>query len=162
MKNLKQDLIYGCRMLLKKPGFTIVAAVSLALGIGANTVIFSLINTTLLRPLPFPDADRVMVLWSRPVDRPEQRNALNYSAYAAVKKDATKTMSAIGAFYTTPRNISAEEGTPAERTNSQNFTVSMFDVIGVKPAMGRIFTEDEDQIDNPAPVAIISHRFWQR
>jgi putative ABC transport system permease protein len=162
MKTLLQDALYGLRMLVRKPGFTAIAVISLALGIGANTVIFSLINTTLLRPLPFPEADRVMVLWSRPVDRPEQRNALNYSAYSAFKKDMSKTMSAVGAFYTTPRNISAEEGTPAERTNSQNFTVAMFDVIGVKPAMGRIFTEDEDQVDNPAPVAIISHRFWQR
>src|SRR4029077_20653520 len=83
MKNLWQDLQYGCRMLLKKPAFTIVAALSLGLGIGANTVIFSLINTTLLRPLPYADPDRIMVLWSVPLKDRTQQNSPNYVSYAA-------------------------------------------------------------------------------
>ena len=64
LTNLRQDLLYGCRLMIRKPAVTIVAALSLALGIGANTVIFSLINTTLLRPLPFEDPENIMVAWT--------------------------------------------------------------------------------------------------
>src|SRR5215467_11818439 len=74
--NTWQDIVYGFRMLLAKPGFTIVAALSLALGIGANTVIFSLIDTTLLRPLPYPDAGRLVMLWTVPLDHKDQTNGI--------------------------------------------------------------------------------------
>src|ERR1051326_6678387 len=91
MKNLWQDLLYGCRMLIKKPAFTIVAALSLGLGIGANTVIFSLINTTLLRPLPFEDAGKLMVLWTVPLKDRKQQNAVNVLSYHAFR-DKTQTL----------------------------------------------------------------------
>src|SRR5215472_157821 len=84
-----QDIVYGFRVLLKKPGFTIVASLSLALGIGANTVIFSLINTTLLRPLPFADADRLVEVWSVPLDHKENFNWVvisNLQAYQQQNK----------------------------------------------------------------------------
>lgn len=71
MTTLWQDIVYGFRALLKKPGFTIVAALSLALGIAANTVIFSLINTTLLRSLPYPDPSKLVVIWSVPLQHPD-------------------------------------------------------------------------------------------
>ena len=76
MRNLWKDLLFGCRTLLKRPAFTTVAALSLALGIGANTVIFSLINTTLLRPLPFEHPDRIMVIWTTPAQNRTQQNAV--------------------------------------------------------------------------------------
>lgn len=79
MANLRQDALHGFQMLLKTPGLTTVAALSLALGIGANTVIFSLINGTLLRPLAFPDPDRLVVIWKVPLDHPDQRNNVNVS-----------------------------------------------------------------------------------
>lgn len=85
MTSLWQDLLHGFQMLLKKPGLTAVAALSLALGIGANTVIFSLINGTLLRPLAFTDPDRLVVVWKVPVGHPDQRNNVNVSSYFAIR-----------------------------------------------------------------------------
>src|SRR5215475_8895777 len=96
MRNLWQDLLYGCRLMLRKPAFTIVAALSLALGIGANTVIFSLINTTLLRPLPFPDAGKIVVLWSVPLKDRTQQNSIPYLGYSTYR-DKSQTLESIGA-----------------------------------------------------------------
>jgi predicted permease len=161
MITIWQDLVYGFRMLLKKPGFTVVAVLSLALGIGANTVIFSLINTTLLRPLDYPDSNKLMVVWSAPTDHPDNRNVLNVSSYGAFR-DQAKSFESIGAFNSTIRNIGADQdGTPAERVNGQTFTPSMFGVIGVKPLLGRVFAPDEAPMENAAPVMVIGYKFWQ-
>jgi putative ABC transport system permease protein len=161
MTSLWQDTAHGFQMLLKKPGHTAVAALSLALGIGANTVIFSLINGTLLRPMPFPDPSRLMVMWSVPIGHMDQRNTVNVSTYFAIR-DRNSSFEAVGVFNFTGANIGAEQnGAAAERINGQNFTPSMFKVIGVQPRLGRTFTEDEDQLDNAAPVLLISDRFWQ-
>ncbi|MBV8846212.1 MAG: ABC transporter permease, partial [Bryobacterales bacterium] len=162
MSTLWQDVIYGFRMLVKRPGFTSVAALSLALGIGANTLVFSLINGTLLRPLPFPDPGKMVVIWSSPLNRPDQRNNVNVSSYFAYR-DRSQSYTAVGAFNGGTAVIGAEEnGAPAERINGETFTPSMFKAIGVQPILGRIFTDEEDQIGNVAPVVVISHRFWQR
>src|SRR2546426_4916766 len=112
MKHVWQDLIYGSRMLLKKPGFTIVAALSLALGIGANTVIFSLINTTLLRPLPFADSGKLMVIWTVPLKDRTQQNAINVSSYNTLR-DKLQTLESIGALNNNIKNLGAEkDGAP--------------------------------------------------
>jgi putative ABC transport system permease protein len=141
MKNLKQDLIYGCRMLLKKPAFTIVAALSLALGIGANTVIFSLINTTLLRPLPCSDSLK-----------------LSYNTF----RGTSQTLESLGALTNSIKNLGAEkDGASAERISGYGFAPAVFQALGVKPAMGRLYTDEEDQIDNYAPVIVITHRLWK-
>lgn len=161
MKTLWQDLLYGVRMLAKKPGFTAVAALSLALGIGANTIVFSLIDTTLLRPLAFPEPSRLMVVWTVPLQHLDQRNSVSASSYFAFR-DRNSSFEAIGAFNGATGNVGAEQnGAPAERINGQGFTPSMFNVIGVKPQFGRIFTDAEDQVDNAAPVVLISDRFWK-
>jgi putative ABC transport system permease protein len=162
MANLRQDALHGFQMLLKTPGLTTVAALSLALGIGANTVIFSLINGTLLRPLAFPDPDRLVVIWKVPLDHPDQRNDVNASTYFAIR-DRNTSFEAVGAFNGAPANIGAEQnGVPAERINGQTFTPPMFKAIGVQPKLGRFFTDAEDQVDNSSPVVLISDRFWQR
>src|SRR6516162_6936924 len=96
MKNLWQDLVYGCRMMIHKPAFTIVAALSLALGIGANTVIFSLINTTLLRPLPFEDPGKIAVLWTVPLKDRTQQNAVTILAFNTYR-DSSQTLESTGA-----------------------------------------------------------------
>jgi len=132
MTSLWQDLVHGFLMLLKKPGLTAVAALSLALGIGANTVIFSLINGTLLRPLAFADPDRLVVVWKTPAGHPDQRNNVNVSSYFAVR-NRSSSFESVGAFNGALANIGAEQdGAPAERINGEAFTPSMFKVIGAK------------------------------
>src|SRR5215813_10361093 len=108
MKSLWQDLLCGCRMLLKKPAFTIVAALSLGLGVGANTVIFSLINTTLLRPLPFLDAGKLIVIWTVPVQDRTQRNAVNFTSYVAFR-DKLQSFECVGAITGSIKNLGAEK-----------------------------------------------------
>src|SRR5882724_10700379 len=106
MKHVWQDLIYGSRMLLKKPGFTIVAALSLALGIGANTVIFSLINTTLLRPLPFEDPGKLVIIFTVPAQNKSARNGVNFSAYTTFR-EKSQTFEAMGALTNISKNLGA-------------------------------------------------------
>jgi predicted permease len=162
LNTIWQDLIYGFRMLLKKPGFTIVAALSLGLGIGANATIFSIINATLLSDLPYPEAHRLIVLWTVPLNRSGNRNnvtARNYLAW----KDQSRSFQSMGGLYGFPSNLGAErDGSPAERLDGEHVSASMWDVLGVQPWKGRVFTKDEDQDGNPAPVMILSYPFWQR
>src|SRR5919199_1499193 len=107
MKHVWQDLLYGCRIMVKRPAFTIVAALSLALGIGANTVIFSLINTTLLRPLPYEDPGKIMVVWTVPLKERNQQNAMNVTSYYAIR-DKSQTLESIGALTGSIKNLGAE------------------------------------------------------
>src|SRR5579863_10469823 len=157
-----QDIVYGFRALRKKPGFTIVAALSLALGIGANTVIFSLINTTLLRPLRYAAPERLVELWSIPTDHKDQRNwvtAFNLLAF----QQLAKSFEAMGGTREQVCNIGADEhGQPPERVDCENFMPSMFKTLGVKPILGRVLAEDENPVDDTARVLVISERFWER
>ena len=162
MSTFWQDLRYGLRMLVKRPGFTIVAALSLALGIGANTVIFSLINTTLLRPLPFEDPDKLVIIWTVTAQNKSARNGVNFSAYTTFR-ETSQSFEGMGALTGISKSLGAEEnGAPAERISGWRFAPSVFQVLRVKPALGRFYTEDEDQIDNAAPVIVITHRLWKR
>jgi len=162
MTNLWQDFVYGCRIMLKKPAFTFVAALSLALGIGANTVIFSLINTTLLRPLPYEDPGRILVLWSVPLKDRTQQNAIPYVGYTTYR-DKSQSLESIGALTGSIKNLGGEkEGVPAERITGYGFTPSVFRALGVKAALGRLYTEEEDQVDNWSPVIVITDRLWKR
>jgi putative ABC transport system permease protein len=162
MANVWQDVLYGYRMLLKKPGFTVVAALSLALGIGANTVIFSLIDTTLLRPLPYPDANRLVMIWSVPPDHRDQLNGPTAYNYLAFQQHA-QSFESMGALRTNVCNIGTDEyGQPPERVDCENFTPSLFRTLGVQPVIGRFLAEDENPVDTTAPVLLISSGFWKR
>src|SRR3984885_4755091 len=157
-----QDVLYGFRMLLKKPGFTTVAALSLALGIGANTVIFSLINTTLLRPLPYGEPGRLVMIWSVPLDPPDQLNGVTAYNFLAFQERA-KSFESMGIVRTNVCNIGSDEhGQPPERVDCENYTPSMFHTLGVQPLLGRVLAKDENPIDAPTRILLISSRFWQR
>src|SRR5262245_40010746 len=160
MKTVWQDVQYGLRMLVKRPGFTVIAALSLALGIGANTVIFSLINTTLLRPLPFEAPGELVVIWTVPAQNKDARNGVNFSAYTEFR-EKSKSFEVMGALTGISKNLGAEQnGAPAERISGWRFAPSVLEVLRVKPALGRFYTEEEDQIDSAAPVIVITHRLW--
>jgi predicted permease len=159
---LWQDVLYGFRTLRKKPAFTIVAALSLALGIGANATIFSILNATLLSSLNYPEAERLVVLWSAPLNRPGIRNGVTAGNYLAWK-ERSQSFQSVGGMFEFPSNLGAEQdGSPAERLDGERFTASMFEVLGVKPRLGRVFTQEEDQDGNPAHVVVLSYPFWQR
>jgi putative ABC transport system permease protein len=162
MATFLQDLLFGARMLLARPGFTIAAVLSLALGIGANTTIFSLITSSLLANMPYPEPERLVVLWTSRVDRPDQRGGATGANYLAWKEQA-RSFEAVGASFGFPSNLGASEGgAPAERIQGMRFTASMWTVLDVQPIRGRVFTPDEDRNGSPAPVVLLSHRFWQR
>lgn len=162
MTTLVQDVLYGLRMLVNKPGFTSAAVLSLALGIGANATIFSIINGTLLSSLPYRDADRLAIVWQTRLDAPNNRGSVTGANYLAWKEQA-KSFSGMGAAYGNAANLGTQEnGTPAETVERQQFTASLWDVLGVKPLLGRVFGPDEDQVNNPAPVAVLGYDFWQR
>jgi putative ABC transport system permease protein len=161
MTTFRQDLAFGARMLLARPGFTIAAVLSLALGIGANTTIFSLINSSLLADLPYRESGRLVVLWTSRISRPEVRSSTTAANYLAWKEQA-RSFEAVGASFGFPSNVgTAENGAPAERIEGQRFTASMWNVLGVQPVLGRVFTAEEDRNGTPAPVVVLSHSFWQ-
>src|ERR1700736_3220195 len=131
MTSWRQDFSYGLRMLIKHPGFTVIAVLSLGLGIGANTVIFSLINTTLLRPLPYPDADRLTMIWSAPLDKRDQLNGVTAYNYLSFQERAN-SFETIGIIRNNVCNIGADEhGQPPERVDCENFSPSVFRTLGV-------------------------------
>jgi putative ABC transport system permease protein len=162
MTSFRQDIVFGARMLLARPGFTIAAVLSLALGIGANTTIFSLINSSLLADLPYHEPERLVALWTSLVDRPAVRNSTTAANYLAWKEQA-RSFEAVGGSFGFPSNLgTSADGAPAERIEGMRFTASMWDVLDVQPIRGRVFTPDEDRNGSPAPVAVLSYNFWQR
>jgi putative ABC transport system permease protein len=158
VQTLWQDLRYGARMLFKKPGFTLIAVITLALGIGANTAIFSVVNGVLLRPLPYKEPDRLVRVYSEFPTMNLRKFWISPPEYLDIQKEA-KSWDSIGAWATGGVNIAAT-GAPI-RVEAANVTRSLIDMLGVQPAMGRNFTPGEDTVGGPR-VAIISHGLWQR
>ena len=158
------DLWHGCRIVARNKTTAAAAVLSLALGIGANTAIFSLISTTFLRPLAYSNPDGLAMVWSYPVDRPEQRHPASLSSYYAVR-DRNRSFDAVGAVNNGPgavRSLGAErDGTPPDQVIGLTMSPSMFDVFGVSPLLGRVFTQAEDRVDQVAPVVLLSYRLWQ-
>lgn len=160
MESLKQDLLYGLRMLWKSPGFTIVAVIALALGIGANTAIFSVINTVLLRPLPYAQPDQLMMVWeSFPGSRENRVMPANFADWQAQNQVFTEMAAWTGQAFNLSGNPSG--GGQPEKLEGVRTTANLFPVLGVQPILGRTFLPEEDQ-PGAAQVAVISHGLWQR
>jgi putative ABC transport system permease protein len=158
MQTFWQDLRYGARMLFKKPGFTLIAILTLALGIGANTAIFSVVNGVLLRPLPYREPDRLARVYSEFPTMNLRKFWISPPEYMDVQKEA-KSWESIGAWAAGGVNIAANG--PPIRVAATNVTLSLMDTLGVQPALGRNFTPGEDTVGGPR-VTIISHALWQR
>ena len=155
METLWQDLRFGLRMLLKKPGFTAVAVLTLALGIGANTAMFSVLNTYFFRALPYPDSDRlVRVFRTSPHSRSWPHSQGNFFAH----HDQNDVFEQIAAYTSTRPNL-ADPGEPAERLQGLAVTADFFSALTVSPELGRTFTPEEHEPGNER-VAVISDRFW--
>jgi putative ABC transport system permease protein len=156
--NDMNDLKFAVRQLRKSPGFTFVVIITLALGIGANTAIFSIINAVLLRPLPYPDADRIMVL--NESSGPGQDYSVALPDYFDWRNDNT-VFEHLAATHKESRNLSGIPGRDPERISCASVTRNFFDILGLAPKLGRTFDENEDKI-GAAPVVVISDRLWQR
>jgi predicted permease len=150
-----QDLRYGLRMLLKNPGFTAVAVLTLALGIGANTAMFSVLNTYLFRALPYPDSDRlVRVFRTSPHSQSWPHSQGNFFAH----NERNTVFEHMAAFNSTRPNL-ANPGEPAERLQALAVTSDFFAALAVEPAFGRVFTAGEHE-PGADGVAVVSDRFW--
>jgi len=156
MHSFWQDLRYALRQLGKAPGFTTVAILTLALGIGANTAIFSVINGVLLNPLPFPQPDQLVALSE---SKPNfDRGSISYPNFRDWQKDNRSfTAMAIARAYAFSLTGRGE----AEQVNAEFISSDFFPLLGVKPLLGRSFTPGEDQI-GAAPLALVSEGFWKR
>jgi putative ABC transport system permease protein len=157
-----QDARYGVRMMRKHPGFTSVAAISLALGIGGNTAILNVGGAVLWNDLPLPDPGRVMVIHSFPSPTPYMGGPVTIPEYVAWKT-RNRTFESMGASISNRQDLAGDEvGGAPEHLFGQAVTPSLFDVLKVQPHLGRLFLEEEAQIGMTAPVIILSHRLWQR
>jgi predicted permease len=158
MGNFLQNIRYGARILLKKPGFTLIAVMTLALGIGATTAIFSVVNAVLLRPLPYPEAERLM--WIGQVYNGIQQAAGEPKfLFWREHSQLFESMTATSGFGGASGNLAG--GNEAEYVEGMRISQDFFRVFGVEPALGRAFTEAEDA-PNGERVAILSDALWHR
>jgi putative ABC transport system permease protein len=155
MESLLNDVRYGARMLLKKPAFTAIAVLALALGIGANSAIFSVVNSVLLQPLPYEEPDRLVILWEKVPQMDTSVAYLNFVDW----REQNQVFESISAFRRDSFNLTGS-GEP-ERLQGRMVSASFFGTLGVRPAHGRDFTADEDRPGADRTV-ILSHELWQR
>jgi putative ABC transport system permease protein len=158
MRTLLQDLRYGVRMLMKNPGFTLIAVLSLALGIGANTAIFSAVNAVLLQALPFPKPDRLVMVWEDASELGFPRGTPAPANYADWKAQQT-AFAALAALNMRSFNLTGD-GEP-ERVAAYGATADFFSLLGVQPLLGRTFLPEEDQPGAPK-VVVLSYMLWQQ
>jgi putative ABC transport system permease protein len=158
IENAARDLRYGLRQLRRSPGFAAIAILTIALGIGATSAIFSVINSVALKPLPYPNSERLMFITS-------QFPRLNFDKFWISPpeyfelRERSKSFTDIAAYRATAVNVS--DGTRPERVNAVAITANMFDVLGVRPALGSPFPPELD-VPNAEPVVILSNSLWQR
>jgi putative ABC transport system permease protein len=157
METLIKDIRYGVRGLLKRPGFTVIALITLALGIGANTAIFSVVNAVLLRPLQFRDPEQLVVVWEDagfagfPTNTPAPANYIDW-------KNQNQSFADMAAAATASFNVTGD-GEP-ERIAANSINANFFQVFGVQPLLGRGFLPEEDR-PGGSKVAVLSYNLWQ-
>jgi predicted permease len=156
MHTLIEDVRYGLRMLRKNPGFTVVAVLTLALGIGANTAVFSIVNGVLLNSLPFPDPDKLVTLFE---SKPNfKQGSISYPNFLDWQRD-NHAFTSIAAYR--HDSFSLTGAGEAEQVQGKMISADFFSILGVKPLMGRMFTSQEDQL-GAGRVVLVSAGFWKR
>ncbi len=165
MQNLWKDITFGMRMLAKSPGFTAIAVITLALGIGANTAIFSLMNQVLLRELPIKSPDQLEILRA-PGPKSghistdgDSTESFSYPMYKGLR-DTNAVFSGILARYGFAASVASRGQT--DRATGEVVTGNYFEVLGVQPAIGRVFSQDDDRVPGAQPVVVLSHSYWTR
>ena len=158
IENLLQDMRYGARVLIKNPGFTLVALVTLALGIGANTAIFSVIYGVLMRPLPYANGNRLVILHQQaPLARIED---MNFSVKEITDyREQNQTLEGVAEHHSMSFILLGRE--EPERVQTAVVSANFFDLLGVKPLLGRTFLPEDDQKGANA-VLVLSYKYWQR
>src|SRR5262245_783456 len=146
-----RDLKFAFRQLLKNPGFTAVAVLTLALGIGANTAIFSVVNAVLLKPLPYPDPGQLVQL------RNDARSVIGSATFVEIKAQS-QSLARIAAYSRGHRTLTGSG--PAERVVRGEVTADFFPLLGIQPIFGRNFSKEEDTPNGPRAV-ILGHSLWQ-
>jgi len=162
METLMQDVRYGLRMLLRNPGFTVVAVLSLALGIGANTTIFTLVNTVLLNPIPVRDPQTLVSMFT--TDEKNKNNVFNFFGVSNPNykdyRDQNRSFVEMAAYGGVPINLSG--GGEPEQINGNIVSGNFFSLLGVQPVLGRSFLAEEDKVDGAHPVTLLSDKLWKR
>ena len=155
---IARDVRYAVRMLLRNPGFTTIALLTFAVGIGVNTAVFSVFNGVLLRPLPYPDAGRITMMW---VDNKPQGIKEDIGSYPNYRdwREQAASFAHVAAF--TPANFTMTGSDDPERIPGAQTTASFFAVVGLQPMLGRLYTEANETPGSDA-VAVLSHGLWQR
>jgi hypothetical protein len=155
MDTLRQDIRYAFRRLLKSPGFTTVAVVTLALGIGANTAIFSVVNGVILKPLPYPGSDRLVGIYHLDEGRRAMMSGPNFNDVRKRSQTiADASAIALGSVVLTGA------GDPV-RLDTADVSASFFDILGVRPLLGRTFRPDENE-RGKTNVAVLAHSLWRQ
>ena len=155
MSTIVKDLRYAIRTLLKRPGFALVAAITLAVGIGANTAIFSAVNAVLLRPLPYPEEERIVR-----IDETEARGGMGISPPNLIDfQQQNRSFEGIAGY--TGGSFVLTDGAEPVRVEALNATTNFLDVLRVAPLMGRAFSDD-DVSQRQGQVVLIGYGFWQR
>src|SRR6266542_3845159 len=164
MNSLLQDMRYGARMLRKQPGFTFIAALTLALGIGVNTAIFSAVSSMLLRPSPYAQPEKLAIVFTGAKQQPRVYDDFSYLNYLDYR-DRNQSFNGLIAYRMTSAAISNTSGGRDERGEvvcGETVSVNYFDVLGAPPALGRGFRPEEDRTPNTHPVVVLGHSLWLR
>src|SRR5262245_48725813 len=159
-EDMFQDLRFGVRMLMKSPGFALVAVFSLALGIGANSSVFSLLDAILLKPLPVKQPGQLVIVGIQTPSQPGRGFSL-YS-YPVFREMREKNTVFSDMFARSGLQMSLSSGGQSERVLGEEVSGNFFSALGVNPFLGRLLTEEDDQTPGGSPVAVISFNFWQR